>query len=61
MGRARYRLIDDHASYWANFFLGGGDKVWEDELRKVSEQKKKRVSSGLEPMLIPLTAQCNYH
>ena len=37
--------------------LGG-----EDELRKFSEEtKKKRIMSGLEPMLIPLTVQCNYH
>ena len=60
MDRARYRPIDDLARYWANFsFL---DKVWEVELRKFSEEKiKKRILSGSEPMLIPLTNQCNYH
>ena len=62
-GRARYRPIDDRARYWKKNFLGGGggDKVCEDELRKFSEEKKKRILSGLEPMLIPLTVQCNYH
>ena len=55
-GRARYRPIDDRARYWENF-LGG-----EDELRKFSEEKKKkRIMSRLKPMLIPLTVQCNYH
>ena len=57
MGRARYRPIDDRARYWANLFL---DEVWKVELRKFSE-KKKRVLSGLEPMLILLTDQCNYN
>ena len=58
--RARYRPIDDRARYWANcFFL---DKVWEVELRKFSEKKKKkRILARLEPILIPLTGQCNYH
>ena len=37
-GRARYRPIDDRACYWANFFL---DDVWEVELRKFSETKRK--------------------
>ena len=49
--------IDDLARFWAIFFL---DEVWEVELRKFSEKKKKRILSGLEPMLIPLTGQCNY-
>ena len=25
------------------------------------KKKKKRMMSGLQPMLIPLTVQCNYH
>ena len=37
--RRGYSPIDDRARYWANFL--GGDKVWEDELRKFSEGKKK--------------------
>ena len=41
LGRARYRPIDDRVRYWEIFF-GGGDKVWEDELRKFSEEKKKK-------------------
>ena len=41
------------------FFL---DEVWEVELRrKFSEKKNERVLSGLEPMLISLMGQCNYH
>ena len=39
-GRARYRPMDDRARYWENFFL---DEVWEVELRKFSEQKKKKM------------------
>ena len=40
------------------FFWGGGG----DELRKFSEEKKrKRIMSGIEPMLIPVTVQYNYH
>ena len=60
MGRAKYRSIDDCARYWANFC---SDKVKEAELRKFSEKKKekKRILSGLEPVPIPLTDQCNYH
>ena len=57
-GRARYRSINDRARYWLFF----GDEVWEVELGKFSvKKKKKRILSGLEPMLIPLTGQCNYH
>ena len=44
------------------FFFWGGGGGGEDELRKFSEgKKKKRILSGLEPMPIPLTVQCNYH
>ena len=39
-GRARYRPIDDRARYWANFFFL--DEVWEVELRKFSNKKKKK-------------------
>ena len=38
------------------------DEVWEVELTKFAEKKKKkRILSGLQPMLIPLAGQCNYH
>ena len=57
MGRARYRPIDGRARYWAIFFGGGGEINLENFQRK----KKKRILSGLEPMLIPVTVQCNYH
>ena len=56
-GRARYKPIDDRARYCL-FFL---EEVWEVELEKISVKKKKRILSGLEPVLIPLTGQCNYH
>ena len=39
MSRARYRPIDDRAHYWVNFFL---DEVWEVQLGKFSEKKKRK-------------------
>ena len=39
MGRARYRPIDDRARYCL-FVL---DEIWEIELRKFSEEKKKNI------------------
>ena len=41
MGRARYWPIDGRASYWANCLLL--DEVWEVELGKFSNQKKKNI------------------
>ena len=41
LGRARYRPIDDRALL---FFL---DEVWEVELRKFSEEKKKKNIVGI--------------
>ena len=58
-GRARYRPIDDRASYWAIFFFFNA--VREVELRKFSEKKKKKDIVGIRTMLIRLTGQCNYH
>ena len=43
--RARYRPIDDRASYWTNFFFGGGGGG--NKLRKFSEQKKKQNNVGI--------------
>ena len=57
MGRARYRPIDGR-EICCFFFL---EEVWEVELRKFSEEKKKRILWGLEPIPIPLTGQCKYH
>ena len=48
-GRARYRSIDDRARYWEFFFLFGKMKLENFQRKK----KKKRIMSGLEPMLIP--------
>ena len=60
-GRARYRPIDDRARYCVNFFLGGGGGGRKMNLENFQRKKKKRMLSGLEPMLIHLTVQCNYH
>ena len=59
--RARYRPIDDRASYWTNFFFfgGGGGGINLENFQ--SKKKQNRITSGLEPMLIPLTVQSNYH
>ena len=40
------------------FFL---DEVREVEVRKFSEEKKKKDIVGIRTLPIPLTDQCNYH
>ena len=46
-------------------FFGGGGGGWtrfgKMNLENFQRKKKKKKLSGLEPMLVPLTVQCNYH